>query len=112
MEETWAPPHGGHMVGHFALIREGRPALYEIMLIDEFEGGLRLRVKHFNPDFVGWEEKDGWHAFEFVSVAPGELVFSGLAFRRVSETETLGLLRMRQGGQVREETLRYRRAPL
>jgi hypothetical protein len=100
------------MVGHFALIRDGRPVFYELMLIDEHQGGLRLRVKHFNPDFVGWEEKDGWHAFDFVSARDGELVFTGFTLRRVGATEALGLLRMRHGDQVREETLRYRRAPL
>src|SRR5688572_27278838 len=57
MEETWAPPVGGQMVGHFRYWRDGQPQIYEIMLMDVVEGGVRLRVKHFNPDFTGWEER-------------------------------------------------------
>ena len=33
--------------------RGQRSGLYEFVLIEEHEGGLRYRVKHFNPDMVG-----------------------------------------------------------
>jgi hypothetical protein len=113
-EETWAEPYGGQMVGHFVLLREGRPVLYEILLIDEHEGGLRMRVKHFNPDFVAWEDKDGWSDFAFVSAAPDKLAWDALVLERVDETTITGALtvRHRDGRPDEAFVLRYRRAPL
>jgi hypothetical protein len=112
IEEAWSEPAGGQMVGYFRLVREGRPAFYEIMLLEETEAGLRMRVKHFNPDFVGWEEKDAWATFEPVRSGPNELVFRSLSFRLEGEA-LIGAIRIRYGeNDVRDEVLRYRRAPL
>lgn len=113
MEEAWSTPADGQMTGYFRLVRDGRVVFTEIMLIDEYEGGLRMRVKHFDRDFVGWEERGEWVAFAFESVAPGEIRWRGLSMTRTSDTEMTGLIRIRYGeNDVREEVLRYRRAPL
>ncbi len=112
MEEAWAPPVGGQMVGHFRYWREGEPQFYEIMLMDVVDGGVRMRVKHFNPDFVGWEEKDGWHTFEPVSVGPDALAFNGLIIRRESDNRIVMTIHLRRGEVVEEEILRFERAPL
>lgn len=111
VEESWAAPYGKQMVGHFLLARDGQPAFYEIMLIDEHEGGLRLRVKHFNPDFTAWEERDGWHSFEPLSVAPGDLRFRGLRLRRGGEALIATVTLKGSDGTVRDHVLRYRRVP-
>ena len=111
MEEAWAPPVGGQMVGHFRLVRDGAPVFYEIMLIDVVEGGVRMRVKHFNPDFVGWEEKDRWGTFEPVSASENELVFSSLSIQREGPDDMVMRLRIRYADGPREEVLRFRRAP-
>jgi hypothetical protein len=113
MEEVWSPPAGPQMVGHFRLEQDGVATLYEIMLLDEFEGGLRMRVKHFNPTFVGWEEKDAWHTFPFVSAAPGVLLLDGLEFRRQGTDRLIIRLSIGQAdGSVETETLNFHRAPL
>jgi len=112
LEETWAPPAGGQMVGHFRLLRDGAPVFYEIMLMDVVEGGVRMRVKHFNPNFVGWEEKDGWHAFEPVSAGPDGLEFSGLSIRRTDADAVEISLQIRYPDGVRTERITMRRAPL
>lgn len=113
MEEVWSPPAGPQMVGHFRLEQDGVPAIYEIMLLDEFEGALRMRVKHFNPTFVGWEEKDAWHTFGFVSSATGVLVLDGLEIRRAGPGRlTIQLSLDQDDGSVGTETLDFHSAPL
>lgn len=112
MEETWAPPIGGQMVGHFRYWRDGEPQFYEFMMLDVVEGGVRMRVKHFNPDMVGWEDKDGWHTFEPVSVGPEALLFNGLEIRREGADRVVMTIRLRRGDVVEEEVLRFQRAPL
>ncbi len=112
MEEAWAPPVGGQMIGHFRYWRDGEPQFYELLMLDIAEGGLRMRVKHFNPDFTGWEDRDGWHTFEPVSVSAETLEFNGLVIRREGEDRMVMTIRLRRGDIVEEEILRFERAPL
>jgi hypothetical protein len=112
MEESWSPPVGGQMVGHFRYWRDGEPQFYEIMLMDLADGGVRMRVKHFNPDFVGWEQRDGWVTFEPISSGPDALVFNGLTIRREGADRVVMTIQIRRGETVSEEVLRFRRAPL
>lgn len=113
IEEVWSPAHGGQMVGHFILLRDGAPVFYEMLLLDEQATGLRMRVKHFNPDFVGWEERGGWHAFEPRAAAPQSLQFRGLALRLEGEELVITItLRERADGPAQDHVLRLRRAPL
>jgi hypothetical protein len=111
LEEVWSPPAGGQMVGHFRLLRDGRPAFYEFILIDVADGGLRMRLKHFNPDHTAWEDKDGWATFNPVSAGTDELAFTGLRILRNGPDAITMKLRVRDGGKEREETLQFRRAP-
>lgn len=111
LEEIWMAPAGSQMVGHFRMTQDGQPSFYEFLLIEEHEGGLRYRVKHFNPDMIGWEEKDGFHEFPWVSGSADELRFDGLVIRRVDETTSDHIITTRaEDGSERTETLRYHRA--
>lgn len=112
MEESWAPPVGGQMVGHFRYWRDGQPQFYEFLMMDVVDGGVRMRVKHFNPDMVGWEEKGEWVTFEPVSAGPDALIFNGLEIRRESADRIVMTIRLRHGETVDTEILRFQRAPL
>lgn len=112
MEESWAPPVGGQMVGHFRYWRDGEPQFYEFMMMDVVDGGVRMRVKHFNPDMIGWEEKAEWVTFEPVSAGPDALTFNGLEIRREGDDRIVMRLRLRHGETITEEILRFQRAPL
>lgn len=111
VEETWSPAHGGQMVGHFMLARAGKPVFYELMLMDLLPTGLRLRVKHFNPDFTAWEDKAGWHSFEPVSASPQSLRFRGLWLRREDEELLITISLREKDGVAKQHLLRLRRAP-
>jgi hypothetical protein len=110
LEEVWSAPAGGQMVGHFRLLREGKPVFYEFMLLDVADGGIRMRLKHFNPDHTAWEEKDNWTTFNPVSASADELAFSGLRITRTGHDAITMKLRLRNGDKVSEETLQFRRA--
>lgn len=112
MEESWAPPVGGQMIGHFRHWREGQPQLYEFMIMDVVDGGVRMRLKHFNPDFTAWEDRETWTTFEPVSASPEALIFNGLAIRREGEDRIVMTIRLRNGENVTEHILRFQRAPL
>lgn len=112
VEESWAPAAGGQMVGYFQLVTGGKPAFYEILLLDAQPTGLRLRVKHFNPDFTAWEEKGEWHSFEPVAAEPDLLKFKGLTFRRTGDELLITVTLRAKDGVARDHLLRLRRAPL
>jgi Domain of unknown function (DUF6265) len=112
MEETWAPPVGGQMIGHFRFWRDNQPGFYEFMVMDVVDGGIRMRLKHFNPDFTAWEAREDWTTFEPVSADANRLVFDGLTIVREGQDRVVMTLRLRHGETVSEEVLRFQRAPL
>ncbi|MDX1385808.1 MAG: DUF6265 family protein, partial [Thermoanaerobaculia bacterium] len=98
VEEVWAAPSGGSMVGAFKLLRDGEPSFYEILLVLEEEGSLVLRLKHFDPDLTGWEEKDDFVSFPLVKMGKNEAWFRGLTYRLVEDELHIFLaLRTKEG---------------
>lgn len=80
-EEFMAPPQGGQMMGMFRLTKgDGSLSFYEFYHIAEHQGSLMLRIKHFNPDLTGWEEKDVSVEFPLVAVEDSAVYFNGLTF--------------------------------
>ncbi|MBX9745480.1 MAG: hypothetical protein K2X34_01165 [Hyphomonadaceae bacterium] len=112
MEEAWAPPVGGQMIGHFRYWRDGQPQFYEFMIMDVVEGGIRMRLKHFNPDYTTWEDRETWTTFEPVSVDSDRIVFNGLTIVREAPDQIVMTIRIRRGETVSEDVLRFQRAPL
>ena len=112
IEETRAPAAGSQMIGQFQLVKAGKPSFYELMLLDVQPGGLRLRVKHFNPDFTAWEDKSGWHSFEPVGVEKDRLRFNGLRFDRDGDELVIVVTLKQKDGSVADHPIRLRRAPL
>ena len=107
MEESWSEPTGGSMVGTFKLFNGDKPAMYEIMLLTVEDGTLSLKVKHFNPDFTAWEDKEDFVNFRLVAKAPGELHFGGLSFYQRGEDKLDGYIVMRNGDEVNEQHMTY-----
>jgi hypothetical protein len=112
MEEVWSAPAGGQMVGHFRMIQSGAPVFYEFMIMDVADGGIRMRLKHFNPDYTAWEDRETWVTFTPVSSSESEIVTSALHITRTGADTMTMVLRLRQGESVQEHTLNFRRAPL
>lgn len=109
-EELWSRPSGGTMMGTYRLVVHGKPVFYEMMLLLETEGTIVLRLKHFHPNFVGWEEKDKSVDFKFVKKDGSRMYFSGLTFERKGQKELNIFLALRQkDGTVKEEVFTMKR---
>ena len=86
-EENLAEAAGGQIMGMFRqMAPEGGVRFYEFYTVAEHEGSLVLRIKHFNPDLTGWEEKDERVEFPLVAVDGTTAYFDGLTFSRIGET--------------------------
>ena len=84
-EEIWCPQSAGTMVGTFKLFSGDTVDFYEIMVISQDSAELSLKLKHFNNDLTGWEEKDKVITFPFVDASDNHVQFGGLTYKLVSE---------------------------
>jgi hypothetical protein len=106
-EEVWNPPSGGSMVGMFKLVKDHAPVFYEIFIIAEDSAGLALKLKHFNPDLTGWEEKNDMVTFPFARLEDNKAVFDGLTFHRTAADTMLVTLTTEHDGKVEEIEFLY-----
>ncbi len=80
--ESWLPPTGPTMVGTFVQMNaDGTIMFSEHMYLTQEGGSLTLKVKHFNADFTGWEEKDDMLNFRLVAIEPCAAYFNALTLR-------------------------------
>ncbi|MEL7444885.1 MAG: DUF6265 family protein [Pseudomonadota bacterium] len=80
--ESWLAPSGGTMVGTFVQeTSDGAIMFTEHMYLMEEDGSLVLRLKHFNADLTGWEEKDDMLSFRLVAIEPCAAYFNALTLR-------------------------------
>ncbi len=103
--ESWLPPSGGTMVGSFIQEDdEGAIRFTEHLYLMEEEGTLVLRLKHFNADLTGWEEKDDMLTFRLIAVEDCAAYFHALTLRcRKSNFPGEGILaavRMQSGREL------------
>ena len=108
-EEVWNAPSAGSMIGHFKLYDGDEISFYELLLMTVEEGTLSLKVKHFNPDFSAWEEKEDFVNFRLVKRSENELHFSGISFYKRGAGRVDGYIVMRNEGEIKEHHLRYER---
>ena len=109
-EEIWSPPANGAMMGMHRHIKDDKAVFYELLTLVEENGSLILRLKHFHPDLVGWEEKDEIVSFPFVAKRGGVMHFEGMAFEPAGDGLTVHLaIGNKEDGSVREAVFRYRR---
>ena len=111
-EEVYSAPSGGQIVGHFRQLNaDGTVWFYEIMAIAPMGDSLVYRLKHFNADLSGWEEKAEVRAFRLVAVEKDAWYFDGLTIRRDGPDGMIGAVRVdNKDGTSREVVLRYSRA--
>lgn len=112
-EEIWMPPIDGRMFGIFKQSQDGDLVFTEFMEIIESEDGFILRLKHFNPDFSGWEEKGDNVTFNLTSVSNDKAVFGSLSYEKVGPNALQIKLNMREDdGSRATETFDFKRSDL
>lgn len=107
VEENWNPAIGGTMVGSFRLVKEGAPNFYELLLIVPERESLVYKVKHFNPDMSGWEEKDESVSFPLVRLVQDTAFFEGLTIIRIGDQLQHFLAFKDKNGKTQEARLTY-----
>ncbi|NNE68504.1 MAG: hypothetical protein HKN33_18195 [Pyrinomonadaceae bacterium] len=110
VHEVWTKTDSGQLMGMFSLEQKDKPVFYEFLIFTVEDGQLLLKLKHFNPDLTGWEEKDKFVTFRFIKRDGKRFYFSGLTFENTSENETNIYLALRMKDKsVREESFPLKR---
>ena len=110
-EEMWTRPDGGSMQGMYRLVKDGKVVFYELLTLTEKNGSVVLRLKHFNADLTGWEEKATVLEFPLAKITPTEAHFDGMIFMHPAKDAFSVLLKIgdKKTGAVREELFTYTR---
>ncbi len=110
--ESWLPPSGNTMVGTFVQqTADGGILFSEHMQIMEEGDSLVLKLKHFNPDLTGWEDKDGMVTFRLLDAEFCAAYFSGLTLRCDGQDKLVVAVRMKSDSpEPKELMFRFDRA--
>ncbi len=113
-EEIWSKPSAGSMVGSFKLSVDGTVRFYEIFTLTIDSAGLpTLRIKHFNADLTGWEEKDKVVVFSYETATDSSLTIGAVTYRRLAADSLHIDVRLKnKSGKLSVETLKLARMPL
>ncbi|MEI8648219.1 DUF6265 family protein [Paraglaciecola sp. Hal342] len=98
-----------YKMGAFKLVVEGQVQFYEIETISQVNDTLIFRLKHFNKDLTGWEEKDKTVDFKLVKVTDNKVYFNGLTIERLSDKEINIYVAIELEGNTTEEKFNYKR---
>lgn len=106
-EEMWSPPSAdGTMMGVYRHHKgDGSLNFYEFMVMDS----TGLKLKHFNPDMIGWETKEDFVHFKLIEFAENKIVLKGLVFELKSENEMEIRLDLKNGDKKWTEVFKMKR---
>ena len=110
--ETYSARLGGRITGHFVMADgKGGVAFTEIVDYVPVGRSIAYRVRHFNPDMTGWEDKTGTPVtFPLVAIETDRWFFDGMTVERTGPDAMTLWVRMTEKGAVREEPFRLVRA--
>lgn len=110
--ETYSAPLGGRITGHFAMADDkGGIVFTEIVDYAPLGKSLAYRVRHFNADLSGWEDKTGKPVvFPLVAVERDRWFFDGMTLERNGPDSITMWVRIEKKGETTEHPFRFTRA--
>jgi hypothetical protein len=109
IEEIWSHEMGGAMMGSFRMIMKEEVSFYELMTISKEGNSILLRIKHFDKNLKGWEEKDESVEFKLVEITSTAVYFEGLTMEKVSDDLLNIYVMIDHDGKKEEAKFEYKR---
>jgi len=75
MEEFWGPPMGNCMISSYRCVKDGKVVFYEFVVIEQSGNVPVMKLRHFNPGSIGWEEKNTPLDYPLISLEKNKAVF-------------------------------------
>lgn len=108
--ECWMSSPDGRLTGMFQMIDgDGKQTMSEIFVLDDFEAGPAIRLKHFHPDLTGWEGRDEFIVFPLRETGADFARFDGLTYRLAEDGRLVVELVVSRGGETSLQRLEFER---
>ena len=75
IEASWTAPAGNNIMGYIRMIKDDKPALYEVFAFEQTEKGPVAMVKHFKPGLIALEEKEVSDRYNFIEAKKNQALF-------------------------------------
>jgi len=75
MEENWSDPMGDCMMCSYRCVKDGKVVFYEFIVIEQLATGPVMKLRHFSPGNIGWEEKDKPYEYPLTFLEPDKARF-------------------------------------
>lgn len=75
MEEFWGPPMGNSLISSYRCVKDGKVVFYEFVVIEQVENIPVMKLRHFNPGSIGWEDKNSPLEYPLASLTQNKAVF-------------------------------------
>ncbi|TLV00163.1 DUF6265 family protein [Dyadobacter luticola] len=75
IEASWTAPAGNNVMGYIRMIKDDKPALYEVFAFEQTEKGPVAMVKHFKPGLIALEEKEVSDRYNFIEAKKNQALF-------------------------------------
>lgn len=107
MEEYWSEPMGNCMMCTYRCVKNGKVVFYEFIVIEQHENDSVpvMKLRHFYPGSIGWEDKDKPYLYPMVSLEGQKAVFerpdkqTTLSYERLSKNTLRSLLIQEKDGK-------------
>lgn len=106
MDEVWGEPAGNTMICAYRCIKDGKVVFYEFIVIEQTDSVPVMRLRHFGPGSIAWEEKDKPWSYPLVELADNKAVFEApdkmlrMTFLRKDEKHLTVMLEKRKAAAV------------
>ncbi|MBL8817408.1 MAG: hypothetical protein JNL58_15380 [Planctomyces sp.] len=112
-EETWMPDIEGSRIGTFRFHQDGKLIFSEFFQLAKHGDRWTLRLRHFDEELKGWEDKEKFVEFPLVRIEKNTAWFNGLTYKLMENDELHVMLAMKhKDGSVGEEKFIFKRKPL
>lgn len=114
MTEIWSTVEGENLMCTFRCINDNKVIFYEWIIIESSPSGPVMKLRHFNPGSIAWEDKEHPHTYHLVSSTANQCVFESadkstrISYERVSPTNLVSYLEKKdENGKKVKETFDY-----
>ncbi len=108
--ELWSAPKAGSLVGSFCFMNNDEIQFTEHFVLQTAGKSVTLKLKHFDKDLHGWEEKNVSVEFPFVRREGDNFFFSGLTYRKIENDKMEVYVQMKnKDGKVSEAKFEFLR---
>jgi hypothetical protein len=117
MEESWSEPFGNSMMCAYRCVKDGKVLFYEFIVIEQTDSGPVMKLRHFSPGNIAWEEKDKPYEYPLMFLEEDRARFerpdkkTALTFHKTSKDKMMVILeRQEKDGKWVQDEFDYTRS--